>query len=346
MGGSSWQCTVQGGTDNPPLGVIRDKDGAALLQTQDGGKTYGYLLTGLRNTDEYVLVAEDGRQGLDGCIIRRGEWALGIEWRNDQGLATWPRYLDVALVRDAATATGWRAYRCRVTHTSSAANAPGQSSAYWEEFGVNTTAIFTSLIIAKDARIDFMSGNQLLIQKDDGTVTAGLSGSQSGDKVRIWAGSATPEEAPFRVIESGKMVATDAEVHGSGSFEGDLTAQTLNLALCTNGNEEIYNGAIKLDWVTEGLLPKLKQNECREIKICWPLMTKTIIPFTLKCEDDTVFIAIEGLWIGYSYHSLYIENVQGLSFNLIGVNNNGNTYWNLFALNGAAQKYIDGLTGV
>ena len=27
MGGSSWQCTVTGGTDNPPLGVIRDKDG-------------------------------------------------------------------------------------------------------------------------------------------------------------------------------------------------------------------------------------------------------------------------------------------------------------------------------
>ena len=58
----------------------------ALLQTQDGGKTYGYLLTGLRNTDEYVLVAADGEQGLDGCIIRSGEWALGIEWRNDQGL--------------------------------------------------------------------------------------------------------------------------------------------------------------------------------------------------------------------------------------------------------------------
>ena len=98
---------------------------------------------------------------------------------------------------------------------------------------MNTTAIFTSLIIAKDARIDFMSGNQLLIRRTTAPSPPGLSGSQSGDKVRIWAGSDTPEEAPFRVIEDGKMVATDAEVHGSGSFEGDLTAQTLNLALCT-----------------------------------------------------------------------------------------------------------------
>ena len=234
MGGSSWQCTVAGGTDNPPLGVIRDKDGACLLQTQDGGKTYGYLLTGLRNTDEYVLVAADGEQGLDGCIIRRGEWAMGIEWRNDQGLAVETRYLDVALVRDSSTATGWRAYKCKVTHTSTTANAPGNAT-YWEEFGVNTTAIFTSLIIAKDARIDFMSGNQLLIQKDDGTVTAGLSGSQAGDKVRIWAGASTPDTAPFRVTEDGKVIATDAEVHGTvyaeyGEFTGTVNATAGQIA--------------------------------------------------------------------------------------------------------------------
>lgn len=59
-----------------------------------------------------------------------------------------------------------------------------------------------------------MQGNQLLIMKDDGTVTAGLSGTQDGGKTRIWAGSDTPDNAPFRVNESGKVVMTDAEVHG------------------------------------------------------------------------------------------------------------------------------------
>ena len=92
---------------------------------------------------------------------------------------------DVALVRDNGTETGWRAYKCRVTHISSGGNAPGNST-YWEEFGLNTAAIFTSLIVAKNAMIDFMQGNELRIRKDDGTVTAGLSGSQSGEKIRIW----------------------------------------------------------------------------------------------------------------------------------------------------------------
>ena len=34
-----------------------------------------------------------------------------------------------------------------------------------------------------------MQGNELRIRKDDGTVTAGLSGSQSGEKIRIWVRS-------------------------------------------------------------------------------------------------------------------------------------------------------------
>ena len=53
------------------------------------------------------------------------------------------------------------------------------------------------------------------MEKADGTVTAGMSGSQDGLKTRIWAGSATPDSAPFRVDENGKLTATDAEVTGT-----------------------------------------------------------------------------------------------------------------------------------
>lgn len=219
MGGASWQCTAKNGTSNPPLWCWLDQNGNYLTYS-DGS----YALTGEKNTSDYELVAEDGKDGesikgdpgIQGCIIRRGEWAIGVEWRNDESLTSGTRFLDVAMVRDNATSTGWRAYKCKVTHTSSATNAPGTSggATYWEEFAANVTSIFTSLIIAKNASIDFMQGNQLLIMKDDGTVTAGLSGTQDGGKTRIWAGSDTPDNAPFRVNESGKVVMTDAEVHG------------------------------------------------------------------------------------------------------------------------------------
>lgn len=230
MGGKVFLCKVRNGTSNPPMWTVTTKDGRRILQTQDGGKTYGYILTGEYNSEEYDMVVENGENGLQGCILRKAEWVSGVEWRNDESLAGGTRYVDVALVRDDEAATGWRAYKCKTTHTSSLANAPGNST-YWEEFGLNTTAIFTSLIIAKDAQIDFMQGNQLLIKKEDGTVTAGFSGSQQGGKVRIWAGSDTPDNAPFRVLESGKVIGTDVELTGiiyatGGTFKGTVQAES------------------------------------------------------------------------------------------------------------------------
>ncbi|EJW89768.1 hypothetical protein EVA_22125, partial [gut metagenome] len=67
--------------------------------------------------------------------------------------------------------------------------------------------IFTSLLIAKNAKIKFLQGNQLLIQKSNGSVTAGLSGSDAGNKTRFWAGSNVPDSAPFAVNEEGVATA-------------------------------------------------------------------------------------------------------------------------------------------
>lgn len=237
MGGSSYIAKKE--TTNPPLWTVTTSSGQRIKQTQDGGKTYGYILSGEMNSAEYDLLASkgedgkpgadgkpgvdgkpgaDGKQGIQGCIIRHSEWSkFSVQYRNDESLTSGTRYLDVALVKDSQSPTGWEAYKCKNTHTSSESNAPGTSggSSYWEVFSMTASYIFTSLIIAKDASIDFMQGNQLLIKKDDGTVTAGLSGSIAGSKVRIWAGSATPDNAPFRVLESGKMIGTDVELTGT-----------------------------------------------------------------------------------------------------------------------------------
>lgn len=225
MGGKMFLCKVRNGTSNPPMWTVTTKDGRRILQTQDGGKTYGYILTGEYNSEEYDMVVENGENGLQGCILRKAEWVSGVEWHNDESLAGGTRYVDVALVRDNGTETGWRAYKCRVTHISNGGNAPGNST-YWEEFGLNTTAIFTSLIVAKNAMIDLMQGNELRIKKDDGTVTAGLSGSREGKKVRVWVGSDDPENAPTQLCEEGDGRLAGGNIHwdkyGNTFFDGSI----------------------------------------------------------------------------------------------------------------------------
>lgn len=180
-------------------------------------------------------LGEKGADGLQGCAIRDSEWALNTEYRNDSDVTDGSlpvRYIDVVLVRNNAVETGWDAYQCLKTHVSSSSITYANTQ-YWKKFGANVGSIFTSLIISKNAKIQLFQGNDLLIQKDNGTVTAGMTGSNSGSLVRIFAGSTYENRAsaPFRVTESGEMYATKAHIQGevvatSGSFSGELKGAT------------------------------------------------------------------------------------------------------------------------
>lgn len=183
----------------------------------------------------FAQLGEKGEDGLQGCVIRDSEWALNTEYRNDSDVkdGSLPvRYIDVVLVRNNAVETGWDAYQCLKTHVSSSSITYANTQ-YWKKFGANVGSIFTSLIIAKNAKIQLFQGNDLLIQKDDGTVTAGMTGSNSSRLVRIFSGSTYENRAsaPFRVTESGEMYATKAHIQGevvatSGSFSGELKGAT------------------------------------------------------------------------------------------------------------------------
>ncbi len=233
MGGGSY--VAKASTTNPPLWCWTDNAGNRFTFA-DGG----YVLTGEVNTTEYDVWSEKGDtgakgdkgdkgddgekgdkgdkgdqgvQGIQGCIFRESEWsASSVQYRNDEALTSGTRYIDFALIRNDAAIDGWDVYKCLKTHVSSASNKPGNTT-YWEKLS-GVGPIYTSLIIAKNASISLFQGNQVLIKKSDNTVTAGMSGSTSGQKIRIWAGSTTPDSAPFRVNELGEFVSTKADVAG------------------------------------------------------------------------------------------------------------------------------------
>lgn len=235
MGGGSY--VAKASTTNPPLWCWTDNAGNRF--TFNNG---GYVLTGEINTAEYDVWAEKGDtgekgdkgdegdkgdkgdkgdqgiQGIQGCIIRSSEWKTGVTYRNDEAITNGTRYIDIVAKKNTSPSSlyGWDMYMCKSTHTSSSSNGPGNTT-YWT--AVNEMApIFTSLIIAKNASIDFVQGNELIIKDSNNNVVAGLTGGSSKEAgttpVRIWAGGSVPGSAPYRVNELGEFVSTKANVTG------------------------------------------------------------------------------------------------------------------------------------
>ena len=233
MGGGSY--VAKASTTNPPLWCWTDNAGNRFTYN-DGG----YVLTGEINTDEYDVWAEKGDtgakgdkgddgekgdkgdkgdqgvQGIQGCIIRSSEWKTGVTYRNDESLTNGTRYIDIVMVRNNSAVDGWDVYKCIKTHTSSS-TITYTNTTYWTELS-NVGPIYTSLIIAKNASLNFVQGNELIIKDSNNNVVAGLTGGSSKEAgttpVRIWAGGGVPGSAPYRVNELGEFVSTKANVTG------------------------------------------------------------------------------------------------------------------------------------
>lgn len=208
-------------------------------------------------------------EGRSGCIQRVSEWANGIEYRNDESLAVnGLRYVDV-VVRNI----GGVQYRfvCRQTHIASSANAPTAStttSAYWQQVN-DMIPIYTPLLLAKNASIDFLQGNSIRITDDSGNIYASLA---AGD-YPLLVGGATQAAAPFSVSKIGKMVAKDAEIVGKitatsgkiGVFEIGKTFYGLDgmFAKTANGGSASYPNYDYLSLYGSGIQITSEDYKCK-----------------------------------------------------------------------------------
>ena len=354
MGGGSYVAKVA--TYNPPLWTILDNQGRRINSNK------GYILTGGINTAEYDVWAEkgeqgdkgetgdkgdkgdkgdtgaQGKQGIDGCIVRDSEWTKGTEYRNDSSITDGSlpiRYIDVVLVRNDSAYTGWDAYQCKKTHVASD-SITYKNASYWEPFGASTAPIFTSLILAKNAKINFLQGNQLLIQKTDGTVTAGLSGSNEGEKVRFWAGSPTPDNSPFSVTEEGVLNATKAYIEGklkSGSV-GDFT---INKGISNvEDNPEAFieiekNGGkfFRVNRNTEDAMCSVRADSAKAIKIQTYGSDSNSIGLDIKSNSNGYGYAIKsfGNVLLNARQGEHVE-IKGLTINVRKVSSSGSLYSN------------------
>lgn len=76
--------------------------------------------------------------------------------------------------------------------------------------------VATDLLLAQNAIVNLLQGNEVRVLDGNGIATAGMSGSGSGDSgVRFYAGSDDPQTAPFRAYENGKVITNNIVAYGS-----------------------------------------------------------------------------------------------------------------------------------
>lgn len=174
----------------------------------------------------------DDLRGIPGLIERTSEWAAVVEFHNDENLTGGIRYLDLVTVTNNTTGK-FELYQCRVTHTSTAANAPSDNSAEWLKLN-QMRPIYTPLIVAKNAVLRFSQTNRILITNSKDKVQGCFGGVE--DEVNgypLWIGAITATAAKFRVKYGGQLEASEVSITG-----------TINATSGTFNNVSINSGTI------------------------------------------------------------------------------------------------------
>jgi len=101
-------------------------------------------------------------------------------------------------------------------------------SSYWTA-GESFDFIATKLLLAQNASIDFLTGNELYLRDANGNITAGAAG---GNGINFWAGADSPSNAPFQVDVSGNVYANKGVFAGyiqyPYTFVSNLNTRTVS----------------------------------------------------------------------------------------------------------------------
>ena len=120
-------------------------------------------------------------------------WCNGEE---SEDYADSGKWLDVILKDDTY-------YYCNTTYHGTLAPWESVSSAWTA--GESFDFVATNLLLANNAKINFLTNNALYLNDSNNVVTAGARG---GNNVNFWAGAENPVNAPFRVMNDGTLYAT------------------------------------------------------------------------------------------------------------------------------------------
>lgn len=89
-----------------------------------------------------------------------------------------------------------------------------QVKSHWTQSQEQYDFVAANLILSENAKLRFVTGQELYLMNSGGTVTGGARAASSGNDVVLWAGSDQPGNGNFQVTYNGDLIAK------SGKFSG------------------------------------------------------------------------------------------------------------------------------
>lgn len=170
-----------------------------------------------------------GDSGLAGAVVRGPvNWedaASGRLWNSgDTEEENGIRYIDVVVYDD-------HYYRCKASHSHTGSTSdvyvPGRTnSGYWTNADGEYEFIATDLLLATNAKIKFLSGNQLVLTYDNNGTETISGGAVGGTGVNFWSGGTGPNDSnnKFTVDYQGNLTSTAGTIGGWTIGENSLSA--------------------------------------------------------------------------------------------------------------------------
>lgn len=116
---------------------------------------------------------------------------------------------------------------------------------------------------------------------------------------------------------------------GAVNMQGDITAKTMNLKVCTNASSSSPNGAVFIGTTGVGPLPELDPGTCRVLKLLVPVMTRVPVTLSLTTVSNNVFIAPNASILG-AVRTYEIEGAYGIyELNGFRESDSAITYWSI-----------------
>ena len=201
------------------------------------------LKVGVNQVDfQDIDIVADGIAGVPGDPGRQGAVLRGpYAWDEYSASTRWwfngeeseeeesAKWIDVILKDDTY-------YYCSTSYYGSLSPWSSVESAWTS--GDTFDFVATRLLLAENASIDFLTGNEVYLKDTGGTVTGGLAG---GNGVNFWAGGPDPANASFTVDYEGNLTATkgsfgplsigqnslgDAELFGESEWQDGSASAT------------------------------------------------------------------------------------------------------------------------